>query len=244
MNEPQMFDFGAGPVPAHRHPHGGGWVADTASVDPTVYVGREARVYDHAKVGGRVCIRDHARVFGNASVNEDALIHYHAVVQDFANVCGHARVAGRAKVMGRSWVADDAHITGNAVISGATIIEGATIEDDSIINENVEVCGTAFIGGRSNISGYVKIGDRASMSDAKVTARGQVFTGYSGWYSWTAYRNTDDVWFLQYGCQRHPINRWPHARAARDFKPGHDVITRAIAHMVRAQIRYVEKGIL
>jgi len=24
------FDFGAGPVPAHKHKNGGGWVADTA----------------------------------------------------------------------------------------------------------------------------------------------------------------------------------------------------------------------
>ena len=29
------FDFkdGNGPVPAHEHPNGGGWVADTAKVD-------------------------------------------------------------------------------------------------------------------------------------------------------------------------------------------------------------------
>ena len=26
------FDFGKGPVPAHQHPNGGGWVADTATV--------------------------------------------------------------------------------------------------------------------------------------------------------------------------------------------------------------------
>lgn len=26
----KTFDFGFGPVPAHWHPNGGGWVADTA----------------------------------------------------------------------------------------------------------------------------------------------------------------------------------------------------------------------
>jgi hypothetical protein len=29
-NEMTAFDFGNGPVPAHRHPNGGGWVADTS----------------------------------------------------------------------------------------------------------------------------------------------------------------------------------------------------------------------
>lgn len=55
-----LFDFqdGDGPVPAHRHtnPDGsvGGWVADTAYVDPTAYVspyalvGRNAWFFDYA----------------------------------------------------------------------------------------------------------------------------------------------------------------------------------------------------
>ena len=32
------FDFkdGNGPVPAHQHPNGGGWVADTAKVDKII----------------------------------------------------------------------------------------------------------------------------------------------------------------------------------------------------------------
>lgn len=35
------FDFedGNGPVPAHQHSNGGGWVADTATVADTAYVG-------------------------------------------------------------------------------------------------------------------------------------------------------------------------------------------------------------
>ena len=33
------FDFGTGPVPAHKHPNGGGWVADTAFVGDKVFVG-------------------------------------------------------------------------------------------------------------------------------------------------------------------------------------------------------------
>jgi len=60
--EATTFDFGNGPVPAHRHknPNGsiGGWVANTATVADTAYIGEDARVFDNAKVYGD------ARVYG------------------------------------------------------------------------------------------------------------------------------------------------------------------------------------
>ena len=67
------FDFndGNGPVPAHKHPNGGGWVADTAKVDETAYVGRDARVYgdaqvyDNAMIGGYAMVYDYAMVGGD-----------------------------------------------------------------------------------------------------------------------------------------------------------------------------------
>ena len=39
------FQDGNGPVPARQHPNGGGWVADTAHVDASAYVGPDAWVY-------------------------------------------------------------------------------------------------------------------------------------------------------------------------------------------------------
>ncbi len=36
----------------HRHPNGGGWVQDTAHVDPTAYVGPSAEVSGSAWVYG------------------------------------------------------------------------------------------------------------------------------------------------------------------------------------------------
>jgi len=60
------FDFqdGNGPVSAHQHPNGGGWVADTATVVDTVYVGPNAKIY------GNAWIYDDAWVFGNAEVTD------------------------------------------------------------------------------------------------------------------------------------------------------------------------------
>ena len=61
-NTNRSFDFGFGPVSAHRHANGGGWVADTARVSDTAFIGPEARVYDKARVCGE------AQVCGEALV--------------------------------------------------------------------------------------------------------------------------------------------------------------------------------
>ena len=39
-----MFDFGYGLVPAHKHVNGGGWVAETATVADSAYIGFNAQV--------------------------------------------------------------------------------------------------------------------------------------------------------------------------------------------------------
>jgi len=51
MSEEHNFGFGL--VPAHKHPNGGGWVANTAHVRADVYLGPEAQVFDQAWVFGQ-----------------------------------------------------------------------------------------------------------------------------------------------------------------------------------------------
>jgi len=91
------FDFndGNGPVPAHKHPNGGGWVADTAKVDETAYVGRDARVYGDARVYDNAMIGGYARVYGDAQVYDNAMIG------------GYAMVYGNATVGGDTYRADE-----------------------------------------------------------------------------------------------------------------------------------------
>lgn len=104
------FDFedGNGPVPArrHRNPDGsvGGWVADTATVEPTAYVGADAKVY------------------GNATVLDDAVLSGRATVSGNATVSGRARVAGDAQVSSSAWVSGRAVVYGNARVGGDTIV--------------------------------------------------------------------------------------------------------------------------
>ncbi len=59
-------DFGNGPVAAHQHGNGGGWVADTATVAATAYVGPDARVHGNAWVDGHAAVDGHAVVTGDA----------------------------------------------------------------------------------------------------------------------------------------------------------------------------------
>ena len=64
------FNFGSGEVPAHRHinPDGsiGGWVAETATVAPTAYIGINAQVSGTARVYGDAQVFGTARVYGDS----------------------------------------------------------------------------------------------------------------------------------------------------------------------------------
>lgn len=70
MEDEKKFDFGDGngPVPAHRHPNGGGWVADTAFVDKSAVVEEGALVYGVASVYGTVALESGSRVYGDAEL--------------------------------------------------------------------------------------------------------------------------------------------------------------------------------
>jgi tetrahydrodipicolinate N-succinyltransferase len=76
------FDFQDrnGPVPAHRHSDGGGWVANTAFVDISAYVGPNARVFGEAQVLGEARVEGQARVYGRANVGGQARVEGWAVV--------------------------------------------------------------------------------------------------------------------------------------------------------------------
>ena len=123
-------------VPAHRHPNGKGWVADTATVGPNCYVGSEAEVCDQAMVEGRAMVEGIARVRGGACVGGGAVIEGGAGIEGGAQVEGRARVEGMARVGGGAMVWGDDQIRGDAVIRGQAVVGGearimglATIQD-------------------------------------------------------------------------------------------------------------------
>ena len=58
----------------HQHPNGGGWVANTATVDASAFVGSDARVYGDARVSGDAWVSGNAQVYGDARVYGDAWV--------------------------------------------------------------------------------------------------------------------------------------------------------------------------
>lgn len=140
-------DFGDGQkVPAHQHPKGGGWVAETAHVDDDCFVGPFAAVFGNARVTENSIINDYAKVYGNAMVYDSAKVYGDAEVYDLAQVYGNARVSGRARifenarVLNNALVYDDANVCGNAIVrNNSEIFNRATITGNADIYDSIKI---------------------------------------------------------------------------------------------------------
>ena len=77
------FDDGEGPVQAHRHPNGGGWVANSAMVHEQAYIEEDAKVCSFAVVGDAM-IQSDVRIGRWATVGNNATIRMGATVGEKA----------------------------------------------------------------------------------------------------------------------------------------------------------------
>ncbi len=115
------------------HSNGGGFVASTATVDASVYVGPNAKVMGYATVTGNAVIDGYATVTGSARVSGNAVVTGHAVVAESATVKDNAIVGDYAGVMG------------NAVISeNARVLESGLVYNNYAVSGNATVKGVAF----------------------------------------------------------------------------------------------------
>ena len=143
----QMHDFmdGNGPVPAHIHTKGGGWVADTAHVDKSAHIGPDARVFGDARVSGDARVYGNALVYDSAWVSGNARVHDSARVYDNARVYGNARVHGDALVYGNAWVHGDARVYGDARVHGDALVYGNAWVGNAWVSGNACVSGDAWV---------------------------------------------------------------------------------------------------
>lgn len=91
------------------HPNGGGFVAKSATVDATAYVGKDAMILGHSKILGQARILDYA-VINNATVQDRAVVSGHALVERGAVVSGDARVRDYAKISNQAQIRDQAKV--------------------------------------------------------------------------------------------------------------------------------------
>ncbi|MEZ0448736.1 DUF6055 domain-containing protein [Cellulomonas sp. ICMP 17802] len=102
----------------HRHPNGGGWVDDAATVDPTAFVSPDAVVRGDAQVRGD------ARIEGRAWVEAGAVVEGAAVVRDVALVRSTARLSGTVVVSGDAVVGFTCAAGGYATYDPARTCDG------------------------------------------------------------------------------------------------------------------------
>jgi carbonic anhydrase/acetyltransferase-like protein (isoleucine patch superfamily) len=130
------------------HSNGGGWVASTAKVDASAYVGPNAQVLETAKVQGNARIEDFAIVSGSSLVKENAVVRGNAIVGKAAIVSGDALVEKAARVYGGK-VSVNGVITGSGVAFDCNISGHAVVKDVAWLNK-VTLSGSAIVGGDIN----------------------------------------------------------------------------------------------
>jgi hypothetical protein len=109
--QPKLFEKPAN-MEGAPHPNGGGFVAKSATVEATAYVGKDALVLGRSKVLGNARILDFA-VINNATVQDQAVVSGHALVERDAVVSGDARVRDHAKISNRAQIRDQAKVLEN-----------------------------------------------------------------------------------------------------------------------------------
>lgn len=161
------FDFGLGPVSAHQHPRGGGWVADTAEVDETCYVGPYATVFGFAEVRDNAFINDNAKVYGKALVQNNAKVYGNAEVYEDCVIMNNGRVSGNAKIYGQAVVADEASVFDDAEVYGNVVLKNF-----------VEIYDNAKAHGNFQLSGFAKIYNKSVVTRPPVVIEGYQSTLY------------------------------------------------------------------
>lgn len=158
------------------HSNGGGWVASTASVAETVYVGPNAQVLDDANISGEARIEDYAIVKGDAIVGSSAVIRGHAILGGSSLVTDNVIIEKSSRVYGTT-ITDDVVITGSTMIFNSTLRNNAIVKDLAYLF-NVNLTGTIIIGGDAEewtncTQGmYLQMGTvRTSGCDGQITHR-------------------------------------------------------------------------
>lgn len=143
------------------HSNGGGWVASTASVDASAYVGPHAKVLGNATVSGNARIEDFAVVKGGATISGNAVIKENALVFANAKVYGDAVVSGEARVFNNCDVSGNAFITDNAFAVNTTITDNAILCGNAWQRDfdSQKISGTHISGGDAESVGFISTTD-------------------------------------------------------------------------------------
>jgi hypothetical protein len=174
------FKDGLGRVAAHRHDNGRGWIADTAKVEDSVYVGTGCEIFQNAIVRGNVRLQGNSRIFGGAAVSgavllqKEAAIYGKAVVRDQTTLTdtvrlfGEAHVSGTSSLYSNSFVCDSAHVFstslhGDCQIRGSALLVRSTLHGGNGGNNGfIEIKGNAALI-HATVQGHVSVAGSAQI---------------------------------------------------------------------------------
>lgn len=168
----------------------GGWVESeyNLSQEGECWIGKNAKVYEDAKVKDNAIIRDHAEVYGRA------------VVCDYARITNQAKVYGYSEVRCSSVVSDHAEVYGNAIVDNYARIEcNAKVSGYAFVTgmlfHNVIVCGDARVTDDAIISEDAIIerdGDYLAFRNTFSSGRTFVWTRSNNKWSAGCFYGTDE----------------------------------------------------
>ena len=168
----------------HVHPNGGGWVADTAKVADSVYVGKNAMVLGTANVSGNVRVEDYAVVAGSAVVKDNAVISGHAVVNGGGWIYLNGWVSGNVEVSGNAVITDSAVVATGCKVSGnAMICQKAYISEAVNVTDNAVIKGNSYIYGSGTYSGQAITDGDYSNDQSKDSGVGFGWLDDFGWHT-------------------------------------------------------------
>lgn len=138
----RLHDFkdGRGRVRAHRHPNGGGWVEESAAVEPSVVVYEKASVTGDSVLQGHGVVSDYSRVhnssaYGYYYLSEDSQItdsrlngrRGNITVADGSEV-EHSLLKGHVVLWDHSRVF-------RSTVKGRVFVDGGKIEEQHLVSE-------------------------------------------------------------------------------------------------------------
>ncbi|PIP95998.1 MAG: hypothetical protein COW00_06850 [Bdellovibrio sp. CG12_big_fil_rev_8_21_14_0_65_39_13] len=108
----------------------GGFVAENAIVDTTVYLGKNvqicghAMILDHAQITGNAIVKDYAKVYHSAKVFGNAIVYENAEIYERAGVWENARAYGNSRIYGFAGLRGNVRVYGVARMYDATYSSG------------------------------------------------------------------------------------------------------------------------
>lgn len=168
----------------HAHSNGGGWVADSANVADSVYVGPNAMVLGSATLTGNVRVEDYAIVAGSTTANDNVVISGHAVVDGGGWVYDNGWKFDNVELSGNAVISDGAVVTNSCKISGnAKVLQKAYLAEAVTVSDNAVIKGMSYVYGKGSYTGTVILDGDYCNEQTKDSGVGFGWLDDRGWYS-------------------------------------------------------------